>query len=99
MEELADLPEEQAVAAHLDDLAWARLSIWARLALFGLFAWFVIVSEDPFSWLRLLPVASLLLFTAYFLARRRVFDANRLASLNNHLPAFERCGPIAVGVR
>ena len=71
MEELADLPEEQAVAAHLDDLAWARLSIWARLALFGLFAWFVIVSEDPFSWLRLLPVASLLLFTAYFLARRR----------------------------
>jgi hypothetical protein len=26
---------------------------------------------------------------------RRVFDANRLASLNNHLPAFERCGPIA----
>lgn len=30
---------------------------------------------------------------------RRVFDANRLASLNNHLPAFERCGPIAVGVR
>lgn len=24
---------------------------------------------------------------------RRVFEANRMASLLNHLPAFERCGP------
>lgn len=27
---------------------------------------------------------------------RRVFEANRRASLVNHLPAFERCGPIMV---
>lgn len=30
---------------------------------------------------------------------RRVFEANRRASLVNHLPAFERCGPVIVGVR
>lgn len=30
---------------------------------------------------------------------RRVFEANRRASLANHLPAFERCGPVPVGVR
>jgi len=30
---------------------------------------------------------------------QRVFEANRLASLEKHLPAFERCGPLAVGLR
>lgn len=30
---------------------------------------------------------------------RLVFEANRRASLVNHLPAFERCGPAIVGVR
>lgn len=71
MEELAEMPEEQAVAAHLDDLGWARLSIWARLALFGLFAWFINLSEEAFSWRHLLPVGSTLLLVAYFLGRRR----------------------------
>ena len=30
---------------------------------------------------------------------RRVFEANRRASLENHLPAFTRCGPVVLGVR
>ncbi len=30
---------------------------------------------------------------------QRVFEANRRASLVNHLPAFERCGPMIVAVR
>jgi hypothetical protein len=30
---------------------------------------------------------------------RRVFEANRVASLDKHLPAFERCGPVVITVR
>lgn len=30
---------------------------------------------------------------------RRVFEANRRASLEKHLPAFTRCGPVLVGAR
>lgn len=30
---------------------------------------------------------------------RRVFEANRRASLEKHLPAFTRCGPLVLGAR
>lgn len=40
-----------------------------------------------------------LLATPLPLDVQRVFEANRRASLVNHLPAFERCGPMIVAVR
>jgi serine phosphatase RsbU (regulator of sigma subunit) len=71
IEELAELPEDQALETHLDELCWGRLAVWMRFSLAVLLGWAIGTSEEPRGWLDLLPILSGVLLLAYFLWRRR----------------------------
>lgn len=76
IEDLAGLPEEQAVEIHLGELCWARLLLWQRLGVLAHFGWLMAVFESPpLSWRHALPLLSAGLSLVYFLWRRRGLEA------------------------
>ncbi len=71
IEELAELPEDRALATYLSELCWGRLAIWMRFAVVVVLFWAIGIVEEAPGWRSALPVLAGALLVFFFVGRRR----------------------------